>query len=172
MVVTITLPVVAPEGTCVVILLEAAVIICDSAPLKLTWFLARSLANPSPLIFTIRVIGPEAGNNEESIGLRARTPKLVVTEPLAVLTVTIVLPRRASLLIAKTAFIEVLVTLTPLIVIPELSVDNTAPVRLAPVIVTFTEEPRLPERGLIDVIVGAWTGVVDVSTERIFPDAS
>jgi hypothetical protein len=157
-VVTLILPVVAPDGTFVSIRVPWALTVNDAAatPLNRT---AVAPANPLPLMRTEVPTGPLLGENEEIVGAVAVvvTVKFValIAVPLAVFTVIgpVVAPVGTLATICVAAF-DVIVAITPL------NFTQVAPVRLVPLIVT--EVPTDPLDGENEEIVGAADVVVTV----------
>jgi hypothetical protein len=99
-------------------------------------------------------MGPEVGSSELNTGLRAAILKLAVVVPPSAVRVTIVTPKRASLLMVKVALTELAVLRTPLMEIPGLSVLREAPVRFVPVKLNATAEPKVADAGVMEAIVG------------------
>ena len=54
------------------------------------------MLKPLPVIVTKRVTGPDVGDRVESTGAEALTEKLVVAEPVVVVTVTVEAPALAE----------------------------------------------------------------------------
>src|SRR5688572_22729301 len=147
-VVTTILPVVAPEGTAVLICVLETTVKVAMVPLK------RTLVAPVkfvPVIATDVPTGPLAGANEAIVGawMTVKSPVLVAVPPGVVTTILpVVAPEGTAVLIC------VLDTTVKVATVP-LKRTLVAPVKFVPLIVT--DVPTGPFAGANDVIVGAWT---------------
>jgi hypothetical protein len=146
-VVTVILPVVAPDGTVVTICVAVFDVIVAVVPLNFTEVAPVRFV---PVMVTEVPTGPEVGVNEVIVGTEAApTVKFValVAVPLAVVTVIgpVVAPVGTVVTICVAVFV-VIVAVVPL------NFTEVAPVRFVPVMVT--EVPTGPKVGVNDVMVG------------------
>ena len=146
-VVTLTRPVVAPEGTVAVILIDEFTAKLAATPLNVTNVAPLRLV---PLITTEVPTGPEVGENELIVGCALLTWKLalLVAVPPGVVTVMrpVVAPDGTVVMILV-GEVTVKAAATPL------NVTDVAPVKFEPLI--STEVPTGPEVGENELIAGA-----------------
>jgi hypothetical protein len=150
-VVTVILPVVAPDGTVAVIRVpwEFTEKMDATTPLNRTWVVP---ANPVPLMATEVPIGPLVGENDVMTGAAVVTVKFPVLVAVPAAVVTVIFPVTApdgtvAVIWVPEGFAEKLVAAT----LPNFT--DVTPLKFEPVIVT--EVPTGPLVGEKDVIVGA-----------------
>jgi hypothetical protein len=154
--VTTTLPVVAPAGTLVAILVVLQLVGVAAVPLKFTVFAPCAAPKFAPVIVTDTPINPEVGFKLEMLGAGAGTVKLtplLATPPTVTTTLPVVAPLGTGA-VMLVALQPVGVAATPLNVTVLEPCD--AP-KFAPAIIT--DVPTGPDIGFKLVMLGA---VVDV----------
>jgi hypothetical protein len=153
-VVTVILPVVAPEGTVAVICVaETTVKVVAAMLLNLTALVVKPVPLKFvPVIVTVLPIGPKVGENEVIVGVGAVvTVKLVELTPVPLGVVTLIGPVVAPVgTVAVICVDELTVKVDAATLLNETPV---APVKFVPVITT--DVPTTPDVGVNDVIVGA-----------------
>ncbi len=169
-VVTLILPVVAPDGTAAVILDgEFTVNEVAETPLNLT----EVVVNPVPLKFEPLIVtevptGPEVGENELIVGagglVTVKLPELVAVPPgVVTLILPVVAPDGTVAVILVGEFTVNEIAETPLNLTEV--VVNPVPLKFEPLIVT--EVPTGPEVGENELIVGR--GPVTVKADTLDP---
>lgn len=146
--VTEIVPVVAPTGTVVVIVVDVLAVTMAVVPLKLTVLLAGVRSKFVPVIVTVVPMGPEAGVKAVMVGTAAKVNPFCVAVPPGVVTET--LPEVPAAIIAVILVADT--TLNDAAAVPP-KLTAVAPVKFVPVIVTVV--PMVPEAGVKDVISGS-----------------
>jgi hypothetical protein len=116
LVVTEMVPVVAPEGTVVVMVVEVDALTTAVVPLKETTLFAGEVLKLVPVIVTVAPTAPEAGLNPDSVGEpgTVKLDELVKVTPLVVTVIGPVAAPTGTVVVMVVAFEEETIAVTPL----------------------------------------------------------